>query len=287
MSSPAPGARFPSAADLLQSLPPRRHVTIDGRTVSYRTTGSGRPVLFLHGLLGNADSWAWQLHDLAERHTVVAWDAPGYGESSPAEPDLDAFATRLGDFIDALALESLVLVGHSMGGAVAARLAARLAAAAPPVLAGLVLSCTHAGYAAPPDAPPTQKLLDRISALRQEGPAAYGRGRAAAMVAQPAGDFALDLAARVAAGTHADGLFVATRMLQFADLRPLYGRITAPTRVLFGERDPVVTPALSAELRDLTPFATHVTLPGVGHAPYLEDPAGYEAALEPFLEAPP
>ncbi|MCB2100241.1 MAG: alpha/beta hydrolase [Rhodobacterales bacterium] len=287
MPSPDAYTRFSTAAELLAHLPPRRSVAVDGQAVTYRATGepsgAGRPVVFLHGLLGSADSWALQLVGLAGRHRVVAWDAPGYGGSAGAEPDLDAFADRLRGFLAALALDRPLVVGHSMGGAVAARVAADGDAAG---VDRLVLSCTHPGYAAPPGTPPTAKLQDRIRTLKDQGAEAYGRGRAAAMVAQPAAPLALDLAARVAAGTRVDGLFAATRMLQFADLRPLYGRIAAPTRVLFGERDPVVAPGLSAELRDLTPFAEHVILPGVGHAPYLEDPAGYAAALAPFLEAP-
>ncbi|MCF8481531.1 MAG: alpha/beta hydrolase [Rhodospirillum sp.] len=271
-----------SARTLLSTLPERRIVEVDGQPISYRSAGSGPPILFLHGLLGCADSWVWQFLDLTGHHRVIAWDAPGYGDSAPAAPDLEAFTDRLCGFIATVSPGPLTLVGHSMGGTLAARLAADPGSN----LSCLVLSCTHAGYAAPPDRPPTEKLLERIRDLREGGGEAYGRSRAKAMVAMPATPFVLDLAARVAAGTRPDGLFTATRMLQFANVRPFYARIPCPTRVLFGERDPVVRPDLSAELRDLTPFATHVVLPNVGHAPYLEDPKAYEAALAPFLAGP-
>lgn len=268
-----------TAADLLSALPRRQTIEFDGTRVSYRSAGSGPAIVFLHGLLGNADSWAWQFHTLSTRYRVIAWDAPGYADSSPAPQDLDAFAGRLHAFLEALGLEKPALVGNSMGGTVAAR----LASLTPASVGKLVLSCSHAGYGDPADAPPTDKLRDRIRTLREEGGDKYGRSRAPAMLASPANAFTLDLAARIAAQTRPEGLFDATRMLQFADLRPHYAKIAAPTLVIFGERDPVVRPEMSAELRQLTPFAEHVTIPDTGHAPYLEDPESFGEVIEAFL----
>lgn len=271
----------PSVIDLMQRLPERECVEVNGLPMSYRSMGSGTPILFMHGLLGSADSWVFQMLDLSTRHRVIAWDAPGYGQSSEIEPDLDAFAEQLRGLISALSLSSLTVVGHSMGGTLAARIAADPA----PQMDRLVLSCTHPGYGEPRDTPPTEKLLDRIETLKKQGGEAYGRGRATHMVAHPVDAFLLEVAAYVAAGTAPDGLFTATRMLQFADLRPFYRKIKIPTLVLFGGKDPVVRPDLSAELKALTPNATHTTLPNVGHAPYLEDAKGYEAVLTPFIES--
>lgn len=268
-----------SATDMLAALPPRKTVSVGNATISYRTAGEGPALVFLHGLLGSADSWACQLTSLADHCRVIAWDAPGYMDSSAAPQDIDAFARRLADFIAALGLSAPTVIGHSMGGTVAARLASMPSSP----IGTLVLSCTHAGYAAPAGTPPTQKLLDRMQTLHDQGGAAYGRSRAGAMVAHPVTPFALELAALVAADTRPEGLFDATRMLQFANLRPHYAAITAPTLVLFGGSDPVVRPEMSQELHTLTPFAHHEELPGVGHAPYLENPTAYNAALARFL----
>ena len=265
---------------LMGRLPERQSVDVNGHAVSYRSMGQGTPIVFLHGLLGSADSWVFQLLGLSDRYHVISWDAPGYGQSDGVETDLEAFTDQLSGFISALGLAAPVLVGHSMGGV----LAARLASAPRQPVSRLILSCTHPGYAAPKDTPPTQKLLDRMTAIKQEGPVAYGQERAKAMVAHPIDPFLLDVAAYVAAGTVPEGLFSATRMLQFADMRLYYKQITAPTKVLFAERDPVVQPKLSEELKDLTPFATHEILPGVGHAPYLENVEIYEKALTSFLD---
>ena len=110
-----------SLMDLVSQLPERDCVEVNGLPLSYRSMGRGEPILFLHGLLGSADSWLFQLHDLSDRYRVISWDAPGYGQSGEVEPELELFADQLRGFIDKLALPSLTLVGHSMGGVLAAR----------------------------------------------------------------------------------------------------------------------------------------------------------------------
>lgn len=269
-----------TAADrALAALPPRRSLRQAGHTLAWREAGDGPALVFLHGLLGSADSWVRQFPAFAARFRVIAWDAPGYGGSSPIGPEMEGFTDALETLLARLDAGGATLVGHSMGGVVAAYAAARPGSA----IGGVVLSCSHPGYAAPPETPPTAKLLERLEALGRDGPEAYGRARARAMVAPHAAEEAVALAARIAAQTRPDGLYTATRALQFADARPLYARIRAPMLVLFGAEDPVVRPALSAELRALTPQAEHHLLPGVGHAPYLENPDGYNAALLDFL----
>ena len=94
----------------------------------------------------------------------------------------------------------------------------------------------------------------------------------------------MDLAARIAAEAHPEGIRCTTRMLQLADNRQVLPGLAMPVMVITAGRDPIIKPAVSQELRALTPAARHVTLPGLGHAPYLEDPAAYNAVLAEFLE---
>lgn len=100
---------------------------IDGITVRYarRGEGDGVPVLFLHGFGGDLGNWLFNLDALAEAVPVIALDLPGHGQSTPRLPgaklgDLAEFVAR---FLDAIGVERVHLVGHSMGGAIAARLA--------------------------------------------------------------------------------------------------------------------------------------------------------------------
>lgn len=269
-----------TADQRLAALPPRETFDHANGRLSYREAGSGPLIVFLHGVLGSADSWVWQFAHLTPRFHVVAWDAPGYGLSDTIEPDVTLFVDALEALLAHLGAESATLVGHSMGGVVSAAAAARPTN----IVERLILSCTHPGYAEAPGSPPRPKLLQRLDDLETLGAETYGRMRAQGMVAPQASACAVELAARVAAQTRPEGLFCATRMLQFADVRPFYERIRARTLIAFGAQDPVVRPEMSAELRRLTPFAKHIDLPYVGHAPYFEDPETYSRMVRTFVE---
>lgn len=95
---------------------------LDGLTLHYLTEGSGPPVLLLHGLGGFAASWRHNLPALGRQATAIALDLPGFGLSSkpPGPYRLAFFARTIDGFRMALGLDRVTLVGHSLGGAVAA-----------------------------------------------------------------------------------------------------------------------------------------------------------------------
>jgi len=95
---------------------------LDGLGLHYVAEGSGPPVLLLHGLGGFAESWRHNLHDLGRRARVYALDLPGFGQSGkPARRySLGFFVTALEGFRATFELPRLTLIGHSLGGAVAA-----------------------------------------------------------------------------------------------------------------------------------------------------------------------
>jgi pyruvate dehydrogenase E2 component (dihydrolipoamide acetyltransferase) len=100
---------------------------VEGIRVRYarRGEGGGVPVLFLHGFGGDLDNWLFNLDALAEAAPVIALDLPGHGQSTARLPgaalaDLAGFVAK---FLDRLDVERVHVVGHSMGGAIGARLA--------------------------------------------------------------------------------------------------------------------------------------------------------------------
>lgn len=101
-------------------------VEVNGLRVRYARKGNAVPaVLFIHGFGGDLDNWLFNLDALAERNTVLALDLPGHGQSDPRLPgatleDLARFVAR---FLDAVSVTRAHVVGHSMGGAIAAQLA--------------------------------------------------------------------------------------------------------------------------------------------------------------------
>jgi pimeloyl-ACP methyl ester carboxylesterase len=95
---------------------------LDGLALHWIGGGRGPAVLFLHGLGGFAESWRPTMDALSGRHTVLALDLPGFGRSAKPRGryDLGFFAAAVHGFLDALGVPQATLVGHSLGGAVAA-----------------------------------------------------------------------------------------------------------------------------------------------------------------------
>jgi pyruvate dehydrogenase E2 component (dihydrolipoamide acetyltransferase) len=103
-------------------------VEVDGITVRYARRGPERgvPVLFLHGFGGDLNNWLFNLDAIAEDAPVIALDLPGHGQSSaklPGAGGLADFARFVVKLLDALDIERVHVVGHSMGAAIGARMA--------------------------------------------------------------------------------------------------------------------------------------------------------------------
>jgi 4,5:9,10-diseco-3-hydroxy-5,9,17-trioxoandrosta-1(10),2-diene-4-oate hydrolase len=112
-------------------------IDVDRLPIRYLTAGEGPPLVLLHALGESALDWRWVLPALARTHRVYAPDLPGFGISAkPAADYSPAFFARFAaEFLDALEVEKVAVVGNSLGGLVALR----LALTEPPRVAGLVL----------------------------------------------------------------------------------------------------------------------------------------------------
>ncbi|MBP86668.1 MAG: acetoin dehydrogenase dihydrolipoyllysine-residue acetyltransferase subunit [Planctomycetaceae bacterium] len=103
-------------------------VEVGGRRLRYLKQGEGgQPVVLIHGFTGNLDNWLFNHAALAQQRAVYALDLPGHGQSSKDVGDgsLDMLIGTLQDWLDALSLSRVHLVGHSLGGAVALGVALR------------------------------------------------------------------------------------------------------------------------------------------------------------------
>jgi pimeloyl-ACP methyl ester carboxylesterase len=269
-------------ADILSDeIPPLRRAETSRGKISYREAGTGPALVLLHGLNGNSKSWPFQYGGLASDFRVIAWDAPGYGESDLVAPVVAAYAAQLAHLLDHLSLDRVSVLGHSMGGVVAGAFCGLY-----PDRAGrLVLSCTHWGNAVPPDAPLASKYAKRLADLNELSPADYGRARAIRMLPKSADEAVVARVASIAMDTRADGLLAAGQMVEKADNRPLLSTLTLPVLIIAGEQDTVVAPERSFAMRKHIAAASCVTLPGVGHAPYLEAPAAFNETVRRFLQA--
>jgi pimeloyl-ACP methyl ester carboxylesterase len=113
-----------SGIALIDKLTPQRAVSrrmdlvlSSGETIAVQVTGSGRPVLMVHGLGGNHHDWDGAIESLARQHSIHRFDLLGHGAraSSKRQPTLQQMAHDVAEVIAGLALERPMLVGHSMG----------------------------------------------------------------------------------------------------------------------------------------------------------------------------
>jgi pimeloyl-ACP methyl ester carboxylesterase len=261
-----------------QACPDARTVGLAHGRLSYREAGGGPALVFLHGMNGGALSWGYQFAQFAGRCRVVAWDAPGYGESDPIPPSTQGYAETLLAFLAAIECRRAVVVGHSMGGMVAAR-----AAAVPgETIEKLVLSCTHAGQGDLEDAPMSRRYDARVAERAELGAVEYGRLRATKMMAPTATPEAIEIATRIAADADLARQRNAYRMLQCTDNRAVLPTLRQPRLIIAGGRDPVVSNARREEFRALCPDARYAMIDASGHAPYIETPDRYNALIEEF-----
>lgn len=122
-----------------------RILTDDGVGLEVTDLGSGPALMLVHGFGGAKEDFSDQLEDLATDHRVVTLDLRGHGESDGPEHEakysLDRFSADLANVLDALAVDRVRLLGHSMGGMIVRR----FALAFPERLDALVLMDTSPG----------------------------------------------------------------------------------------------------------------------------------------------
>jgi len=126
-------------------------VKVGGLEIAFRRQGRGPALVLLHGAVSDSRVWRLELESFSDEFTVVAWDAPGCGESSepPEGFRMGDFADCLAEFIEAAGVQCPHVLGHSWGTTLALELCRRH----PSMIASLVLVGAYAGWAGslPPD----------------------------------------------------------------------------------------------------------------------------------------
>lgn len=115
-------AQAAQAAQAPQTAPAQKQVVIFGQKIRYVEAGSGPAVILLHGLGGSSQSWTFTVAPLAEKFHVIIPDQIGFGTSD--KPVINyrvrTYVDFLNEFYKQLKIERATLVGHSMGGWIAA-----------------------------------------------------------------------------------------------------------------------------------------------------------------------
>jgi pimeloyl-ACP methyl ester carboxylesterase len=278
-----------AALEAEYARPPSAFVTAAGIRLHVRDTGprDAPAVLMLHGFGSSLDTWDAWADPLSADHRVIRLDLPGFGLTG-ADPtgeytDARTVAVLLA-LLDRLGVQRATLIGHSMGG----RFAWEFAALHPDRVSKLVLVSPD-GFASPGieyDKKQDVPLIMRV--LPYTMPMFMLRANLEAAFADPSKMTEASLL-RTRDMMLAPGVrrAVLARMEQTVlhDPRPMLARITAPTLLLWGDKDAMIPISNAQDYLAAIPNARLVTLPGVGHLLQEEAPVESLSKLRGFLEA--
>jgi pimeloyl-ACP methyl ester carboxylesterase len=249
--------------------------------IGHVSRGKGSGILFLHGFGLDARAWEPQLAALEEQHRSIAVDLPGFGPKPVATPGISAAAAALA-VLDALEIDRVHVVGHSLGGAIATDFA---------------LAFPHRVR--------TLVLVDALMRGRDPKIAAWNRcvelARANKMdealeawVADPLFAGAMkhaEVAAKLRAittdyrGAHWRGEMSTGFERKDAPPADVLAQILVPTLVMIGEHDLPSFHAMADEYASTLKKARKVVVPNAGHVPNLEAPAAFDALLTEHFTA--
>jgi pimeloyl-ACP methyl ester carboxylesterase len=248
-------------------------------------SASAPALVLLHGIGSNAESFGALMQALSASIDVIAWNAPGYGESDAltiTSPRPRDYAAVLEQLLDALHLRAVVLAGHSIG----ALFAASFSAAYPDRVSALALISPALGYrvkSGDPLPPPVQKRIDEI---RKIGPVAFGAKRAPRLVYDPEHRPQVVAAVEKAMSlVDVEGYIQAAHALGAGDLLADAARVYAPALVAVGAQD-VVTPPQNARRahQALSGACIYREIEAAGHAVPQELPQTVANLVGEFVE---
>lgn len=249
-------------------------VTVRGLRVFRVMEGTGTPVLFLHGNTGSS-RWFSRVMDIPGCRTIAP-DMPNFGASSPMEGDVDiyAYADIVKDFMDGSGLRDAVVVGHSLGGAVAQSLALRHPGAVRALV--LVDSSPPSGLATPKERYPLIEMMRKDRDILYRALAATTPTLKDAAFFGSLVDDATHMAEKAWTG-NADAL-------GRCDMTGMTASFRKPVLVIQGKMDSIVTEAMARETAAAYPDSRLEIAENVGHAIIVEDPALFRDLLLRFLE---
>ena len=243
-------------------------IILDEGLVHYEVLGRGRPLVFLHGWLGSWRYWMPTMDSLSDRFRTYAYDMWGFGDSdrNPQRYSLEAYVAQLDLFMEGLGVLKASLVGHAMGAAVALLFAElfpdrvdRVMAVSTPLAAPAISKRLLSGGGS---------LLDRTLGRR---------------AASDYPEVEIE-----ATKTDVNAVVATARSLGTLNLRDALDQLDSTlTLLVYGNKDPFVTPLTTDDLRDLDGNVRPIGLNDSGHFPMLDEASKFQRLLRDFLDVRP
>jgi pimeloyl-ACP methyl ester carboxylesterase len=240
-----------------------RRAKVGPAEIYYQVAGAGSPLVLIHGLSGSCRWWSKNIAELARHFQVYVVDLIGFGSSRNGHPFvLEEAAAHLAAWMRQLGIEHAGLVGHSMGGFIAADLAADH----PDLVERLILV----------DA----AVLPFEQTYAQHTLSMFREARQMRLSFMP---ILFSDALRAGIGT----IWKAANELLLTDLRPKLARIAAPALVVWGEKDAIIPLEAGKRLSRHLRYDELVIVKGAGHNPMWDCPRAFNRVVTEFLASAP
>ena len=267
---------------------PGKFIQIDSQKIRYIDSGSGIPLVFIHGFGASIYSWRKNLDPISKYHRICAPDLPGFGYSDkPLDADytIDAYAEFIIQFMDKLQIQQAILVGHSLGGGIALLASLKY----PSRVKALILLDAEA-Y---PITPPLMLKVAKLPVIRS-------------IIHRAIGEWVVRISLKRSYYDHSlitdhlvdeyyrpflteNGKAVAIKVLQamdFAKLKELprrYRRIRKKTLIIWGKEDQISRIHLAHKLKKDLPNARLKIIAQSGHLVQEEKPEVVNRAILNFV----
>ncbi len=256
---------------------------VNGVSLPYEITGSGKPLVLIHGWAVHRGFWDTDVERLAHHYTVIRYDRRGFGEAS-GKPDLTADPADLKALLETLDIPRVHIMGHSQGAAVALTFALRY----PEMVDALILfgAPPPAGFGLPPgeDGPP---MAEWVAIGRAHGVDSL-KAAIGAWAALRFGDRPDQMMARAGAlmeaytGTDLIDPDPPSNLVEPARIDEL-GAVKAPTLVILGQHEMPFFRVVAEALTYGIPGARKAVIPGGGHTVNWPEPERFAAEVLRFL----
>jgi pyruvate dehydrogenase E2 component (dihydrolipoamide acetyltransferase) len=271
----------PEADEKMEAAAASREIEVAGRRLRYLDLGEGEgvPVMMVHGFGGDLNAWMFTQPVLAEGRRVISFDLPGHGGATKevGRGDGESLADAIEGMAASLGIEQVHLVGHSMGGAIAAVLASRR----PDLVASLSLIAS-AGLGPEINGPFIEGFV-RVARRREavenlnllvHNPALISRMMDEEVLRYKRLDGVTEALTRIAEAWFAGGR-------QVLDLRGPVAELRMPVQLIWGREDRIIPVAHAEALA--ARFPVHI-LDQAGHLPHMEKAAEVNRLVKSFVQ---
>ena len=248
-------------------------IKVLGLPIAYEDTGEGRAIVFVHGACENSMFWNHQ-KILSDRFRIIALDLPGHGESEPSieveQISIKRYSDIVSAFIAKVCPEKAVIVGHSMGGAIALTNVIEHREN----LRGLVLVGTGAKLGVLPSIREGIRTKFDETVKSVVGPRQFSSKTNLETIRFVTDEILKCNNAIAAADYEACNGF---------DVRQKLQTITLPTLIIVGEEDKMTPVTWSVYMKENIPKAKLVVMMDSSHLPMLERPSEFNRQLSEFV----